>query len=462
VICLLVAVLFPASLFAQEKVSESEWKRGYHGFNMICEGVGLQHVTVDQAYAVPQNELVVVLFGDIRRIPILLENVISNGGSVLAATDSSSGAQVRTSGISFRPNRSYRTRQVDSFADYIDCPVVSDIRSHIITQGISEIATNRPGALVSSLNSRLAYLPYEGTTQKNKAFIAAMEYRRGGRIVGVADQSVFSNQMIIYRDNALFADQTIRWLKRKKQKYVLVISDGKEYSSHVPSDVVLDMPAPTSKEIVDAIKNLPPAALVEFANSVATVVEDDDLVNDFLHDKIDNVSDGKLNRFFIFLMFSVVCLSFIAAFLFQKKLLRHTGSEVESEKSRRAQQQQRHIQARERQWAAHVLLDSFCVDIANRHFNDWSAFPLGLELGDDREAKSIFKELTKASNLYKTKQSSYWSRNRLRQLERDTIRWRAWISEKGIVPSVEVVESANELNGNTVYFDQPVNASTVK
>jgi hypothetical protein len=248
--------------------------------------------------------------------------------------------------------------------------------------------------------------------------------------------------MLIYRDNALFADQTMRWLKGKNRKYVIVFSDGKVYTQDDPADVVLEIPPPTSAEIADAIKSLPPSALLEFANSVMTVVEDDDLVNDYIHDELGKVQKQKYNRFLIFLMFAAMCLSFVFAFLFQRKLLRNTGSQVASDKSRRAMKQQKHIQARERQWAAHVLLDKMCVAIANRNYNDWPGFPLGMNFGNSRESQAIFKEMTKASNLYKSKSSGYWSRSRLRQLERDTIQWTTWFSEHGI--SVKLDDSQDD------------------
>ncbi len=435
----LTMTLCCTSLFAQEKatqkVTQKDWKRGYHGFNMICQGVGLEQVDLRKARIVPTHELIVVALGDLGSAPISLNSVIYNGGAVLVASDSRKSDHSRFSGITFRRSSGVPVSRHDKFANFDDCPLVSDIsRSHEITMGVKKIATNIPGAL-ETRHKRLASLPLRANGPT--AFLAAVEYPNGGRVVGVADQSVFSNQMLIYRDNALFTDQTIRWLKAGNReggirKYVFVVSNGVEYTHLDPADVEIEIPPPTGEEIVDAIKNLPPSAMLEFANSVATVVEDDDLVNDFIHDELDKVEDGKLNRILLFLMFGVICLSFIAAFLFQKKLLRNTGSEVAAEKSRRAHRQQKSIQARERQWAAHVLLDTLCVDIANRQYNDWPGFPLGLELGDTRDGIPIFKEMTKASNLYKSKSSSYWTRSRLRQLESDTTRWRQWMAERGL------------------------------
>ncbi len=242
--CLFIAIGVLSSTsaklaFAQERLSESEWKRGYHGFNMISEGIGLQPIDLTQLRSTRPDELVVVLFGNLRRIPFNVDRLVENGAAALVASDCFDGATYRFShaGIRFRPANQYTTRYVDTFAGLPDCPVVSDIRPHPMMDGVNEIATNRPGGLTSTLRSRVAYLPSSAGGEGSNAFVAATENANGGRFVAVADQSVFANQMIVYRDNALFTDQAIKWLKGSNRKYLLVISDGMPYEALDPSDV---------------------------------------------------------------------------------------------------------------------------------------------------------------------------------------------------------------------------------
>jgi hypothetical protein len=448
--CLGLASLFvltvqTSSAIAQDSISESQWKRGYHGFNMICAGIGLTPVALKDVQNVQADELVIVVFGDLqpddfKSLSWVMARHVENGGAMLVASDCTVGSAVGlTADITFRPLDSIPANENDWFNAIPDCPIVSDIRPHEITNGVTAIVANRPGALEPRLSSRIAYLPIQASSRRSYAFMATKENREGGRLLAVADQSVFSNQMIIYRDNALFTDQAMQWLVAGKRKHVLVISDGRSYTAQVPEDVELDLPSPSQKDVLDALKNLPPSALLEFANSVATVVEDEEMVNDFIHDSLDQIPDVKMNRFLMFLMFAVMACTFVVAFIWQKKLLRQTGSEVAFQRSRRDWKQRKTAQSRERQWAAHVLMDALCVDLAGQRYNDWPGFPIGLEFDDDRESKAVFKAMTKASNLYKSKPNSYWTRSRLKQLEQDVDQWRAFFESRLIVDADSVV-----------------------
>lgn len=180
---------------------------------------------------------------------------------------------------------------------------------------------------------------------------------------------------------------------------------------------------------MDALQNLPPSAMLEFANSVATVVEDENMVNDFLHDSVEKVPDSVMNRFYILLMFGIACLTFVAAFLFQRKLQSHTASEVALRNASGEQNDLKAIQFQERQQAAHFLLDKFCFDLAGTRFGNWPSFPTGLDVGSDRESKSIFESMTKMSVLYRSKPAGFWTRKKLSSLEKEVGRWRTYFKD---------------------------------
>jgi hypothetical protein len=268
-------------------------------------------------------------------------------------------------------------------------------------------------------------------------FAAAMENQAGNRIIGVADQSAFSNQMITYKDNALFADRAIEWLKNRERKYFLIVADGRAFTPTVPAGLSTDspfdppfdpsdLPAPTQDDVLNALENLPPSALLEFANEVATVAEDDNLLNDFIHDNLAKVSDVKMNRFLLFLMFAMASVTFVLAFIWQKSLQNQTASQVAVKGERKQAKNLKSQQARDRHWAARVLLNSLCVELADRPFNDWPEFPSGLQVGTDVESKAVFNSMTKFSNLFKTKPDTYWTRSRLRKLEREVKEWQEY------------------------------------
>jgi hypothetical protein len=367
-------------------------------------------------------------------------NHVSNGGAALLASDSS-GPYINASfaGFKFGKFNSYPTKDTDAFNDLKDCPVISDFRSHPIFSGVQEIVTNRPGFVSGNRQTIMAQFPRSYQGRRQRSFAAVRQNRGGGRAVVVGDQSIFTNQMIIYGSNAVFAQQAVKWLKNDQLKKMLILIDGAELSSLEPSDVVVDVPAPTREEVMDALQNLPPAAMLDFANSIATVVEDENMVNEFVRDSVDKIPPKYLNRFYVFLMFGIACFTFIAAFLCQGKLQRQTASELAVKRSNYEEVEMKMIQAGERQQAAHVLLDRFCMDLANRRFSDWPSFPTGLSVDDDRQSKALFQSMTKMSVLYKSKPASFWTRKKLLQLDRLVEQWRSYFAGRSNPVDLELL-----------------------
>jgi len=440
--------VFPSVTMAQfgidqERISEAQWRRGFHGFNMIAEGNGLERISVEQFHAAESTDVLLVVIGNLRNLPLHVTNHVNKGGAALLASDSSKPRRdVTFAGFSFEKMTSYPMNDPNAFDGMHDCPIVSDFRPHPVLAGVSEIVTNRPGFVGASRNSTLARLPstYRGRT--SGAFIAASENRNGGRAVVVGDQSIFTNQMILYGDNAIFANQAIKWLKNERPKKMLILVNGSEHSTLNPADVAIDLPPPSTEDVMDALENLPPTAILDFANSVATVVEDEDMINEFIHDTMDKIPERSISRFFIFLMFSVACFTFVAAFLFQGKLQRQTASEVVFKQSGQEQNEMKVIQMRERQQAAHMLLDRFCVFQAGRRFNDWPSFPTGLQVAADRDSQNIFESMRKTSILYRSKQSDFWTRKRLANLEKTVQQWQTYFNARPeLVVDAEIVSS---------------------
>lgn len=442
-----VFFVFTSNVFAQlgldkKRIAEAQWSRGFHGLNMIAEGNELERINIPLYQVSDPADVLLVVFGSFKNLRLDVNEHVRRGGAALLASDSTDDEK-RYAGFRFGKLNSYPTEESDAFGGMLDCPLVSDFQDHPIVEGVSKIATNRPGYIRANRQTLVGRLPSPYRDAGTSSFVAANENRIGGRVVAVGDQSIFTNQMMMFRDNDLFTDQTIKWLKNDRATKMLILVNGAEYSPLDPSEVVIDLPPPTKEEVFTALKNLPPSAMLDFANSVATVVEDEDMVNDFVHDTMDKIPERSLNRFYIFLLFGVACLSFVVAFLFQGKLQRQTASQIAFKRSSQEQAELKVIQARERQQAAHMLLDKFCMDLAGTRFSDWPSFPTGLDVDDDRESKNLFKSMTKMSVLYKSRPFDFWSRKKLGQLEKQVGKWREYFDSRPELLNMEAFQNQN-------------------
>jgi hypothetical protein len=410
-----MTVVFSVGSFSvgQEQLRESEWKRGYHGFNMICAGLELSHSSVNQWRRLPPEETVLVVFGKLTEVPFSVNGYVQRGGAVLVASDQHDSRPLRLRhDIGFAPANAQAILDRDMFQGISDCPIVTDIRIHPCLKNVESIVTNRPGTLTADRLSTIAFLPALRESFHSNAFVAGVENPNGGKLIGVADESVFSNQMIVYGDNAVFAHQTLAWLKGKNRKQMLMLANGKVETAVDPSDVELILPPPTQQEVIDALKTLPPSALLEFGNAVANVVEDENMVNEFINSSVDKVPQVKMNRALIFVAFTIVCVVAVITYAWQKKLMRQSASEVALQGKRRESNGRDSIASFERQMAAGALLDSFCIDLANRRFNDWPSFPRGIISGNDPAGDLMLEAMARASYHYKTKGVGFWTPKR--------------------------------------------------
>lgn len=439
----------PQNLLAQEQVSESEWKRGFHGFNIVCKNSGLVHESYSQWLTVPANQKILVVLGEVSNIRINVDRFIERGGAVLIATDRQNSSIVRRQGIGFTTANIQASFQRDCFQNFPDCPIVTDTRIHPSLENVDSIVTNRPGLLTPTRRGpdgpkMIAYLPSLIGSFHSNRFIATVERNEGGRLMCVADQSVFANQMLIHGDNAIFAAQAMEWLKSGGRTHLLVIADGAVQSAVDPSGVEVRLPPPSRQQVLDAIRNLPPAALLEFGNVVATVVEDENMVNEFIHSSVDQVPPVVMRRALILMSFAFICLVTLFTFVWQKKLMRQTAGEVAFKKARKARKSKKATAngqseqwAHQRRAAAGALLDSFCREIGNRHYDDWGSFPKGLVEAPDPETQAILKSMRRASKQYKKKKPAFWTTLRLKQLEQDVANWKVLFrSGSNVLPDI--------------------------
>ena len=417
--------MFAEACAAQGNLESERWRwqRGFEGLEMVSRFVDLESLDETGFTIASPDKTILVVLGSVHRVSVV-DSFLSRGGAVLVASDQASGRNaVLKNGVKFF-GRSVITRfEDDGYLLNRDCPVIREINEHPSLKDVGSIASNRPGMMSAGNLTVIARYPeLEGSTRP-ASFAAVDETRKGGRIIAVADQSVFTNQMITTESNDLFAYQALLWLKDSKRKYIHFIVDG----SYKPHEDVEDVELPpiqlSPNEIREILKKLPPEKLLAFGNQLAADVEDKDLINKFIREQMDGISDYAYNRGMIWLLFLGVCLTLGLAFLWQNKLLRRTASVVAMDRHFKSKKLLKVRAVRDRQWAANLLLDSFCQQVEGRGYRDWPSFPEGLTVQQSDKSESIFNEMGQASNDFKTKPASYWTQNRLLKLESDVSNW---------------------------------------
>ncbi|MFK7768119.1 MAG: hypothetical protein AB8B55_12925 [Mariniblastus sp.] len=442
---LIVSLLVSESL-GQKPLTEKQWKLGYEGFNVISSGLGLEHKTnLGVLNSLPASETVLVVLGGLRLSPAFIEQHFQYGGAVLVASDAT-GISFSKLGVHFGypsgHSGSFQFDQENRYREFSECPVIKGMTEHPILEDVESIVGNKVVCLNRTrfLSRRrevqrpnfIAFLPIN-ISSNPCGFIGVSENDRGGRIILMADQSVFSNQMLLHGDNAMLALNSMKWLVEKPDGTIrkhLIVWDGKKFLTAVDTaDVDVKLPPPTSAEVLEALKNLPAASLLEFGNSVVAAVEDEDIINEFIRDTMDKQSPKKIDRFWILVSFSLVCVFSLVTYMWQKKLLRNTSSDVAARRSANSNKKREGNAAFHRQMAVEVLLDTFCVEAANRRYYDCPAFPDELigsgVYGDQKTINTVFNSMKKVNQLYHTKSKKYWTTQRLLDLESEVAKWKA-------------------------------------
>ena len=163
---------------------------------------------------------------------------VESGGALLVASDRYEATVFRRWGVLFGNGLRLAASRNDRFRGLADCPIVSGLATgHPVAQGLGQVITNRPGYLTTETNrsSRLrsrqtiANLPrlIGHSSAMGPPFAVAVEATENGRALLLADQSVFTNQMLVCGDNAAFAIQSLNWLRNENRRYVLLVVDGR-------------------------------------------------------------------------------------------------------------------------------------------------------------------------------------------------------------------------------------------
>lgn len=427
---LMFLFMFVNPCASQDNSELLKFQRGFEGLEMISEYLDLESIDKTAFAVASEKETVLVVLGSVHQVDGV-DSFLTKGGAVLVASDQASGRNATLDyGVRFFGGPVNTRSEADGYLSNRDCPIVRQFSEHPSLQGVSAIASNRPGTMKAENLTVIARYPELSSYSGPVSFAAAGETRNGGLIIALADQSVFTNNMITAEANALFAYQALRWLKNSDRKYIHFIVDGNYKSFKRIQDIELPPIQLSPDEIRNILKKLPPGKLLAFGNQLAANVEDKDLINKFIREQMDGISDYAYNRGMIWLLFFGVCISLVLAFLWQKKLLRRTASIAAIERHFKSKRLLKFQTVRDRQWAANLLLDSFCRQANGRGYRDWPSFPEGLSVCSGANSKRIFGEMGQTSNNFKTKPASYWTKRRLLKLETEISNWRAIIVKR--------------------------------
>lgn len=434
---------------SEEPLSDVEWRKGYHGFAVICSAMGYEVQTDLNAFGrLPPEESLIVAFGDVSRVNMNLNQFLGRGGALLVASDRGGNGDLRQLGIGFQPGPFSARNPSEAFDGIRDCPLVSWLdRSHPSTNGINAIATNRPGGL--QVNQRvirslgmvestkpIAFMPSvrssNGRPYTNQSLIFAheLQLRNGVRAMFVADQSIFSNQMIVLEDNARFTQQTLEWLAEfddslERRKYVIIISDRAVLPDLNPSSVEVTLPPPDPADVMRALKNLPPDVLVDFGNSVIAAIEDEGVVNELLSRETARSRNNFYRRFIL------ITLALICGLILIWKLLFGTSMHDRWKQSTRADGEPLDTDmfdgCYERFLASHELLREFQNRTFDRlgHLTEATIGTLFVE-GSRSSTRQLRAELRLLARQLRRFNPHEWTEKNFGAVEKRIERWQAW------------------------------------
>ena len=425
---LLVCSLSWASVSSaqEEFIAEKEWQSGFHGLAMICRSAGLEiHDDRSRWGRIPAEETLLIIIGRTDRLPINLQRYAVNGGAMIVATDRSDRGLFSSFGIRFVPGPWNVVRSRDAFQSYRDCPVVTNLdTAHPVLHDVDRVITNRPGALLPVLDrvNLIGRLPYVERTAGSQPPFIATYVKQQARALFIADDSVFSNQMIIHGDNARFCQQAIRWAQAEDRKHVLILVDQTTVEPANPDEVEILMPPPSRDEVLRALRNLPPAALVDFGNAIVTLAEDEGIFNEMITTVMRRLPRHIVNR--VLLLLPTAALVLLLAYLLIRTGMRPDPVADGQRRRTRSRAIRRRRAAVERKHAAETIFEQFCLETAGSRSETWQEQWVGMQ-GRFRMAGigSMRRQWKKTRRQLERRPAGYWTRRRLRRLESQISGW---------------------------------------
>ena len=430
-ICLagFLTLLSPRIGFAQQTTSE-DWAFGYEAFNLLLQESDIEICDRREWSATPNDEKIAIVINSNSD-----KRWSSTTRGVPALVMSSRGGDLKTR---FRPSLGLVDQnKTQDFYSSRDCPIIRPESTHEVFLGVDSLICNTPGYLAVVSERTIfdkQFYPPTATRRGLKRQIFSALADGSSKRMWVADPLLFSNQMMFKGDSLRFADNTLRWLSDDyRRKKALLIINGVEQSAVDPSDLEILTPIPTHDEVIQALQKLPRNEILKFANSVVQLSEDENILNDLAHKYTDRLQDGQVLRLIIFALF-ISCMAFgLVTYFWQRRVRRRTSSVVTGRRQQSLSRREGNSEASERQAAASLLLNAFCLEVAERRLADWPEFPTPIISQDNNNSAQLAtNEMADSYWKLRTKPKSYWTKETLVDLELATNHWRQLISNNEI------------------------------
>lgn len=315
----------------------ANWELDYDLFQTLLQTRGLRssNAAVDRVLPNPwdrafrdPSKSVVILTGSLRSLSSWrpFHRFLTQGGVVLVATNE----PVEVRGffrIEFGPATTRDTRR--RWQGYADCLLVTDTKTGPLVDQVSTIVTNRSG-WIAHLESTpfydwsvLARMP--GNLQpRSSAYmpLAAMATGResSGRLIVMADGSPLTNGMLWHGDNLKLLTNLVQELTRDNRTEFAIINGGQPFNSRVPELLVQEameqVPEVPPEIPPEALADLPADALLEIGNTLATSIEDSDVLNEVAIDRPRSLAD----RFYRRSILLTICAAAVAVFVLRSWL----------------------------------------------------------------------------------------------------------------------------------------------
>jgi hypothetical protein len=255
--CLLVLLAFGPAAAAQDGGREARAKallEGTHAFRRILFDQKLEPLDgFNEVRAKPEKCILIVL-GDLDALPANIEDLLRDGAAALLASDRApdrtAGLLRKLTGVSIAGEKLVCNNPGRCYGGNDWCPLVDGTGGlPLFGEGNAplKVATNLPSWLqhdwrfpgqirpVARLPARCALEPRPGVPERGfgaaKALFAVGGPVGKGRLLLLADHSIFINEMMLQEDNnnVEFATHCVRWLREAvpPREYVLFVEDGR-------------------------------------------------------------------------------------------------------------------------------------------------------------------------------------------------------------------------------------------
>lgn len=416
----------------QQTVPQEEWGAGFQGFVTIAASRSLTFSKDPADENLDKTTALLVLMGSSGQPVVDIAQWLADGGSVLVAIDQSDSETLRDFGLRFIGGDWRARSSLDAYPNYSDCPLIRTFdRSHPITNGVRTVVSNQPAILARNQGrfsndvTVIAQFPQLAQRRSGQTFAVVYEHASGGRLLAVADPSIFCNQMLALGGNARFTLQAIEWLREENRTNLFMFIDG-QYSTPAGLDQTqIQLPPPTKEEVLEALRNLPADKLIEFGNTVATMVEDEGLVNEFLQTVSQDAPDLLFRQLLITAVTVVIAFCLWFNYFSRDTILESLNPDRSNAGAPITRKQRRELAIQQRLWAARTLLERFLIQVTGEGLrnSEKRISAIHLDSTDRNDASKTRRELKRAIRAIEKRKPAWWKRRRLLRLESRVVNW---------------------------------------